>query len=234
MLFIKSLKLIVFLSPIVCIGQSKVYFQAVAGNYAMREMKQFQTDLNDDFWSSGFATKVVSDFPKSLQVTVGYDKMLSSEKYSIGGFLNYGLTKGRLHYGDYSGQIYADQNVSRLQIGARGSASIAGTFAFYSNIGFNYTKLDLELNSIIYNGSSVNNDHKFHSIGINLEPGFCWSYNYKKLISSLQVGYEINVQGKTVYQEDKQSVLINGSGEKVAIDWSGFRLGIGLGYRLRQ
>jgi hypothetical protein len=233
MVYIKRLILVVFFLPIVCVAQSKFYVQGIVGQYSMKEMKKFQHELNEDIVSAGIASKAVTTFPMSLQVTVGYDKILS-DKYSIGGYLNYAVTKGHNHYGDYSGEINFDQNVSRILLGCKAAMRLGHGFEFYGKIGVNYSMLTLESETNIYNSSTERDALEFYSIGINAEPGISWSCTYKKLLLSLQAGHEINLQGKTIFKDNKDLHLINDEGEKVIIDWSGIRLGFGVAYKLGQ
>jgi hypothetical protein len=229
----KALILAVFLLPVVCVAQSKFYIEGIVGTYSMKGMKEFQNELNNDIVSSGFHTKVLADFPMSMQVTAGFDKILG-DKYAIGGYLNYAFTKGHIHYGDYSGELYTDQNVSRILLGCRAATILAGGFEAYGKVGFNYTMLDLDFVTNIYGGPSQRDVLEFYSTGINIEPGISWTYSYKKLLLSLQAGYEISLQGKTIFKENNEAHLLNDAGGKVIINWSGMRLGLGLAYKLGQ
>jgi hypothetical protein len=229
----KRLILVLFLLPITCVAQSEFYIQGIIGQYSMMEMKKFQDELNNDIVSSNISTKIVTDFPMSLQIEAGCDKIYE-DNYSLGGYLNYAFTKGRIHYADYSGEIYSNQNVSRILLGGKAAKNLQSGFELYGKLGLNYSMLQLEFVTNIYGAESKFNAFEFYSLGINIEPGISWSYSYKKLLISLQAGYELNLQGKTIFRDNKDAYLLNQDGDKVIINWSGMRLGLGLAYKLNQ
>lgn len=227
----KRLILILTFLPALCFGQYKIYVNGIVGQYSMKDIKIFQAELNDDLTSSGVPTKIVSEFPASVQLDVGLDKIYESG-FSLGGYLNYTFTKGRMHYRDYSGEVYSDQNVSRIVIGAKASKLLQYGFEFYGKVGINYSTLDLEFVSTINNQGYDADELAFYSTGINMEPGISWTYSYKRLLFSIQTSYEINIQGKTIFKEDEDAYLLNKEGSKVIVNWTGLRSGIGIGIRV--
>lgn len=210
-----------------CVAQSRIYFQGTIGQYTMNSLKEFQMGLNSDINSSGIPTKIVTAFPISLQCDIGFDKILNND-YTLGGYANYAFTKGRMHYSDYSGAAYADQNVSRIVLGFKASKFISRGFAVYGKVGLNYSILKLNFVTTI-NGSGEQTDGTdFYSIGAIIEPGVSWTYPVKSLSFTANGGYELNIQGKTNF--NSESYLLNNVGDKVLINWTGFRIGISLAY----
>jgi len=228
---LKGLLLAILLFPIVCVAQSKFYIQGIIGQYSMKGMKKFQEELNSDINESGYPTEVVTDFPLSLQVELGFDRYFGDD-YSIGVYLNYAFTKGRIHYRDYSGEMYSDQDISRIVLGGKASKFLDYGFSLYGKAGLNYSMMELQFVTDIYGAGSNTEGFEFYSIGVNIEPGISWLYSYKNFSFSTQFGYELNLQGKTMFKESEDAHLLNQDGDKVIIDWSGLRLGLSLAYIL--
>lgn len=214
------------------VAQQMIFIETTVGQYSMRDLKQLQEDLHKQFVDGGLEVKTVTSFPISLQVDAGYLKEFS-EKNSAGIYLNYAMTKGRIHYADYSGETYADQVVSRVVLGGKGIVRLSHGFAIYGKLGLNYSMLGMKFVSIIYGNGEDEELLRFHSLGFNAEPGVLWTYPKGKFSFDIHAGYELNVQGKTLYNESSGAYLQTEAGGNVIINWTGIRTGIGINYHFK-
>ncbi|MGC3945726.1 MAG: hypothetical protein QM762_14595 [Chryseolinea sp.] len=221
-----------FVSSLTLIAQGSLFVEATVGQYSMQTLKQLQTEMQKQFVDGGIEMKTVTEFPISLQVDAGYLKELS-DKYDFGGYLNYAMTKGRIHYADYSGETYADQNVSRVVLGAKGISRLRNRFALYGKLGVNYSMLGMEFVADIYGVGKDDEMHRFHSLGVNIEPGVLWTYNRGMFSFDIHAGYELNAQGKTFSDGGSGSYLQTQEGGNVNINWTGVRAGVGVNYHFK-
>jgi hypothetical protein len=226
---------LIILLPELLLGQRQIYLKSIVGQYTMGDLKQFQDDLISQYNAQGIPLKRELGFPPSVQVEFGVDGVIGRKKANtIGGFANYAITKGQLGYSDYSGETSAAQSLSRFIIGVKSSQSLGHGFSLYAKAGFNYSILSLHFSTNLYSPpSATSKDEKFHSLGFIFEPGVDWKYKIKNFFLLAQAGYEVNVQGKTLLDSNTNLYLLTNAGDKVIIDWSGFRLGLGIGFTIQ-
>jgi hypothetical protein len=214
------------------LAQKSVYVRAVFGTYRMNDMKEFQDELLKDFENNSMPVKITSAFPSSLQVEAGMDFPL--ENCTLGFLMNYAITSGRLHYGDYSGETFAEQNLNRILIGFKASTSIAKNLDVYAKVGVGLSSLNLNFETHINGASSSEKEEvKFKALGLSLEPGVIWQLPYRRFLFSISGGYEINHNGKTKFEElGGDAYLINNNNKPVHLNWSGVRFSTGIAYVL--
>jgi hypothetical protein len=82
----------------------------------------------------------------------------------------------------------------------------------------------------LHGAGSNEDDDTFTAAGLVLEPGIHWTKVHHRFSFTSHAGYELNINGKTWHGEN--SYLINDDGDPVMLDWSGFRLGIGVAFSL--
>lgn len=225
---------LVFFLPCASLAQDRIYIHATAGNYSMRDLKAFQSELLETLNQNTLPVKIVRTFPVSLQGTVGMDFQRNDTR--IGFFINYALTSGKLHYADYSGYSLADQKLNRLALGFSASQNLGHHFQLYGKVGACLSFLDLNFETSL-SGSTLNQkeNYQYKSLGIGLEPGLSWEFPYRRLSFFINVGYEFNFSGKTKYQElDEESYLADKKGNSVLINWSGFRAASGIALTLNK
>jgi hypothetical protein len=222
--------LLMFL-PFLAFTQSRVYVKAVAGNYRMGDMKEFQREWQKDYDNMGVHTKAVAEFPVSLQVDAGMDFSLD-EGARIGFFINYATTYGRLYYADYSGETSGKQNLKRVAFGFRAALDIVDNFEAYGKIGLGLNSMDLLHETSITGAASTKDEIQFNALGAVIEPGIQWRYPYHRFAFALSAGYEFSFNGKTKLNDDTNAYLTNNDGKAVLIDWSGIRVGGGIYFSL--
>ena len=216
--------------PVLGFGQDVIYFNPIVGTYQMEDLRAFQDELKEDFELDGLPLVGVRNFPASLQGELGIT--YEGEEITYGAFLNYALTEGKLHYSDYSGEAFAELQVSRFMLGGKAARKFHEDFQVYGKLGINRSQMFLVSSLTLNGGGNQAEKMDFYAFGLNLEPGLAWDYSFKNLIFSVSGGYELGLQSKTFFDEYDNVYLTHGREEPVYIDWSGFRLGVGVGFRL--
>ncbi len=214
-------------------AQTKLYVSATVGNYSMKDNKDLQEEMLNQL-PENIAYKIVDEFPVSLQADLGIDIDLKPNDITLGGFLNYAMTHGRIDYRDYSGRFTIDQNVERFVIGAKGMKHLGAGFWAYAKAGLVFSSLKIKFSQEIYDFNINPNDEEydFDAKGILVEPGFRWEHTINRFVFFGQAGYELNINGKTNYSDD--TYLQDEDGDAVYMNWSGARLGIGIGFRFQK
>ena len=214
------------------LAQENIYIRAVFGTYQMQDLKDFQEEMLSDFQNELIPVKIVSAFPASLQVEAGMD--FPTKRYTLGFLANYAITSGRLHYSDYSGETFAEQNLNRISIGIKGSTPIARHLDLYAKVSGGLSSLNLNFETHVNGASSdAKEEIDFKAMGVSVEPGMIWQVPFQKFLFSISGGYELNFNGKTNFEKlGAHTYLVNGSSEPVSIDWSGMRLSVGIAFVL--
>ena len=225
--------LLLFSCAVPAVAQENIYVRAVYGTYQMRDLKEFQEEMLSDFQNDLLPVKIVSAFPASLQLEAGMD--FTTKRYTLGFFANYAITSGKLHYSDYSGETFAEQNLNRISIGIKGSTPIARHLDLYAKVSGGLSSLNLNFETHINGASSgAKEEVDFKAMGVSVEPGMIWQVPFQKFLFSISGGYELNFNGKTKFEElSSDTYLVNDNNEPVSIDWSGMRVSVGIAYVLK-
>ncbi len=211
----------------VVLGQSQLYVNLIAGDYAMKDLKGIHANL-EKVYLTEINLPVTSSyiFPKSLQGALTYKYEM--EKTAIGGYLNYAMTGSKLYYGDYSGFTSAEQKVRRVSMGVYGSVDIYKSIQIYGKLGGNISYLNMVFQTYLGQTRAEYENMSFNSEGLTFEPGVAWTNVYRRFTYEIHAGYEVNYQFTTRYNNNKEAYLMY-NGTKARIDWSGLRFGIGIG-----
>jgi hypothetical protein len=214
--------------PIASLAQVNVYLNGTVGTYAMGDLKSLMENIETQFYQRfDIPLNRTSNFPLSLQGEAKFE--IENEYHTYGGYINYAMTKGRSFYGDYSGETFVDQIVRRVVMGSVGGIKLDNTFCLYGKLGLNMSFMNITSGIALTGIDPETEKLGFNSTGISIEPGFSWTKKHKQFLWQLTLGYEINFQGKSMYNEDSNAYLKNGE-EEVKMNWSGIRLGIGMGF----
>lgn len=220
--------------PLATFGQVQVSVRAGYGFYSMSELKTFQEGLK-------------SEFPVSLRTTEAYPpylyyegsfQFIIRERVPLGISVTYGSTGSRLHYSDYSGEIFADQFVKYLAIGL----PVAWIFPSKNtwslqvelkpNISFN--ELALKLQSSVANQTEAE-QLDFKSMDIGIQPGFAIIKRFGPVGLLLQAGFNIGLMnGELFLKKDDAYYLTQRNGDHVSTDWTGLRIAAGINYSFKS
>ena len=225
----------IIILPAHCFAQVHASLSTGLGGFAMNDMKKHQMELKAQF---PVGVKVIKSFPSywfyDLSITGNV-----SDRVRVGGTIGFMSTGGRMDYRDYSGSIGCDQIATTWTPAFRGDVLInpksQWPVYYTTRIGAAFGLYELNAYSDI-NGDEDRNNIKFQSINAFIEPGFIVTHKVAGPLSvTVSAGYNIAVfKGKQKFSTDNSLFLLNNSNEKITLDWSGFRLGIGLSVNLTE
>jgi hypothetical protein len=231
MKYIISLFLIAF--PCYCFSQIHVSLSAGHGGFSMRDMKQHQSELRKQFPAD---VEVIESFPSSWF----YEFSAMGEipdHLRIGAMVGYSSTDGRMHYKDLSGKIECDQITTAVSFAIIGDLLLNPDHKFLMSFNWKAGAMfgRYRLNTLLEFPPQHDAENiKFYSTNFFIEPGFRLSKRlFSKVSATLSAGYNFNVVcGKLYWVEDNDFHLQDDSGDKIVLDWSGYRLSAGVSIAL--
>lgn len=227
-----------FMISSILLAQSSVMvsFHPIYGSYEMESMKDFQEELYTDALELDLPFKIVDNFP----AYIGYELQIGVDNDD----LEYGLhlggrsTGGRVSYSDYSGKYNIDNEMRSFEVGtyfgikAHESAKI--NFMMTVLFGVSFTNLNLISNFHLTDQEPQIETVEFAAKNFLFAPGLKirWTIS-KSLFADFTARYDIQAPGKLRLTDDKRAHLENKKEEAVRANWSGFRVSIGLGFKIR-
>jgi hypothetical protein len=209
----------------------KVNFTLGYGQYAQQDLKEFQNQFLDEF---PVEPKITESFPPYwyYDASINY---LFNDRLSLGISGTYGSSAGRMHYKDYTGEIMFDVLANYFSIGIPVGFKLNPqneTWQLAAEVtpSIVLSNVDLEFQSRL-GTQEERESFKFNSLNVALQPAVALSRKIQKFGLNVLAGYNLTVlKGDVFYKEQDDAYLLNESGEKVKIDWSGFRVGLGISY----
>lgn len=224
----------IFLVSTIVHAQKQIYLKGTAGNYWMHSMKEILIMHHQNFRNLGVVGTIEPNFSASSQWELGMDFTLHDQflrKHLLGFFVGFaGHTYGKVFFEDSSRDWLYSYNMQRFIAGARGELAIGREFLLYGKAGIGFSNM-FRTQKMIRNGSGINTGVRFFSRGISFEPGVEWKHSFKSLFVFGCFGYEMNFSGK-IYGKNG-GTLSDINGLPLRFDWSGFRLGAGVGFSLQ-
>jgi hypothetical protein len=200
----------------------------------MSELQKIQRNASDIIiFEYEIPFKNIESFPSYFT----YEFQFVNENHSS---FNYGLhysyasTGARSYYADYSGEVISDYLLYSHNIGIlletftttfeNHNIIIGGKIAYvYSDLtNSNYLEV-LDFNEKV----EVN----FESSSFSIEPTISYQFSFGDLFARLNLSYLISIGGKFT-MKNNEDIFINSSNGELAPEWSGYRIGISLGYIL--
>jgi hypothetical protein len=213
----------------------QIQFTTGIGTYALKSMKSHGENLQQSF---PVDARFVDKFPSYPFYTLSILQRIGN--CYVGGSGSYGSTGARINYTDYSGSISADQNVRYFEFGApfavllNRKASL-GFLKFTAKPTVVFGRYVLLLTTRL--GDTIESEKaKFTSVNLGIESGLSYSRKvFKSFELELQGGYNFNFyKGELLYSTNDSYSLEDKDGKKVTLDWSGFRVGLGIAYQLKR
>ncbi len=200
------------------------------GSFAMKDMKKLQ----DSFMEEAIIPyKVTASFPSFLTFELQYVTELNDD-FAIGGQLGYKSTGGRMHYGDYSGESYVNQELGAFSIGFHMSSYLQKeekyAIPIFLNVDAVFTNLMIE-SGLRIGDQQESEQVKFKSLGILFEPGVGYRKYFSWFVLGFDLGYEINFNDKLYFTEDDEAYLVDDQDNPLKAQWSGLRMKLGAGIR---
>ena len=225
---------IIVIVPLATFGQLQFSFRAGYGFYSMSELKTFQEGLKSDF---PVVLKTTESYPPYLYYE-GSGQYIIRKRLPIGISITYGSSGSRIHYSDYSGEIFADQLANYVAIGLPVgwifSSKNTWSFQLEMKPTISFNKLALKLQSKVAN-QQESEKLDFKSIDISIQPGFAITKRFGQVGLLFQTGYNIALSnGNLFLKEDDEYYLVQKNGDTVSTNWAGLRIAAGMSYTFRS
>jgi hypothetical protein len=229
---LKIFCLAVFLN-FISFSQSNVKFFSVISynNYSMDGLKQQQNELLNGILQQNIPAEITESYPAYYGFKIGFliplmDEIKSS--LSIGSSIQHGSTAGRIHYQDYSGQLRIDQLTNYTGIGAvlQFESHYSSNINLGYNLSINYMLSSLSNEIYFQVGNETQSETlDFSSSSFGIEPEIIPSYQLGLLQIGASLSYLIYIPSDLEYDDISDAFLVNENGDRVDINWSGFRIG---------
>lgn len=234
----KSLEAIFICLSLFFFSETQAQFQiAISSGYAtykMEDLKAHQEELRPQF---PVDAKTTVSFPGYLfyELNGGYT---FNSKLFTGVGIAYGSTGGKIHYGDYSGEISLEHRLKHFTL-----STIVGRKILLKDRlnlildlqpSFIFGGLEMAFESRI--GTDVEDDlTSFKSLNIAIQPNIQLERRAGPVFLFIRAGYSQNIfSSKLFLKADDQYYLLDEDGEKIRADWSGLRATLGLSYVLKS
>jgi hypothetical protein len=218
----------------VAYNQTEFTFFASASynSFSLEELKQQQEELLNSMNTRNLPYKITQAFPSYYGFKAGFLISLENNEMrtiSLGAAVQHQSTGGRIQYQDYSGEDRMDEVLAGTGIGALFNYELHFTSRF--DCGFNLAAYYLFSNIALSYHFQVDNIardqlYKFNSSSLAFEPEIVPSINIWKINIGISFSYLFYLPSTFAFEEDKNSYLRNNMGDKVKLDWSGFRMGL--------
>ena len=200
-------------------------------NYSMDGLKQQQNELLNGILQQNIPAKVTESYPAYYGFKIGFLIPLKDDiksTLSIGSSIQHGSTAGRIHYQDYSGELSIDQLVDYTGIGAmlQYESHYSSKFNLGYNLSINYMLSSLSNELYFQVGNETQNEIlDFSSSSFGIEPEIIPSYQLGLLQFGASLSYLIYIPSDLEYDDISDAFLVYENGDRVDINWSGFRIG---------
>lgn len=233
----KILSLIIVILSFTSINaQQEIGISGGYGSYLMSSLRFMQNEISQN--SDLNLTKTTS-FPPYFNYSFRYGSKVDEKSY-FGAIFGLMSTGARSSLSDYSGFVYSDINLVGLRAGSYFKQKFFGTNFINKSMDFSYM---IDISGIYTVGTFVDslriydtpvkegNKLKLNSIGLYTEPLLVIDFNLTSFLSlELMAGGALNVNLPFFYQ--KLSNKLEYNGRSIRPNWSGFRIGAGLIFRL--
>jgi hypothetical protein len=210
----------------------KLGIQSGYGSYSMSGLKGFNSFVVS---SIPFETRVVDSYPSYVYYQPSL--IYSFNDFSFGALYSYQSTGSRISSVDYSGEYKLDTRIKTSAIGFsiehnfRIVENPMPYFAPYLKLGYMFTSMQLNEFLRVYDETYVDYGLQLSSDNYFIEPGIKIGYGFGKLDTNLSLGYLFQF-GDGYLKGPNKTYLITDKDKKISPDWSGFRLGISLVFRI--
>ncbi len=211
----------------------KLFVEFGHGGFGMAEMKSFQQEIQNQL---EFDARIIENFPAYYTVK-GSLLFVDFEDVTIGFTGGTMSTGGRVSYGDFSGSYRADSELSATYFGLIGEHIFLKRNNLELTVNaspyINTSTLDFSTEFIIQDNRQVQL-LTFVSTSLGVESGFTARYYFGPMFVQAFFGGNFNIGGDLELKTDRDAVLIDGAGEIVKTNWSGYRANIGIGINFKR
>lgn len=204
-----------------------VLFRTGIGTYSMKSQKSFQREFRTQ---SGIPMKNVHDFPPYL--TFGFSAGIrTSAASTLGVWMDYCSTGGRLHYKDYSGMARFDQLLKAYQFGVYYQVQInkSRNWPLFATIHNSLIATRLTMTSeLVLGKQSQSESLSLRSLNFSFRPGIALQKKVKVFVFQASAGFDIEAHGK-MRENKKDRWFETSNGKALTAQWDGLRLSLGAG-----
>ena len=215
-----------------CYAQVEVSAGMGVGWFTMNELGELQEAIQSTY---PVAVRITEEFPPYFIYNASIIWRLSSN-ISLGPYYQYGSTGGRVHYEDFSGEIYSDQllHYNTLALSIAQELSLKNNFLLRIDLHPGVTFTNLEIIDFVKIGEQSHREsYKFHSVNATIQPTAELQKFWGQFGIKIYAGFHMPVySGKLKFDEDKNSYLTGGNNDPIVADWTGLRLGLTGTYRI--
>jgi len=205
------------------------------GSYEMGDLKDLTSSIKSDL---PFTTELASNFP----IYWNYNASLNIQlrKAEVGLVYTFQSTGNHLAQGDYSGYYNLKLNVNSHAPALRFKYAVYDNdiilVYFYTLIGAHFSELDITEEMSLYEQNITDESYNLKSIDPFMELGVNASYHWKRMLFSVSVGYQHQLGQQVLESTDDTKFELKNpqTGDDVGVDWSGFRLTAGIGFKLNN
>jgi hypothetical protein len=200
--------------------------------FNMSSLKDLQRELLSDLTTQGIDAQITESYPAHLGFQIGLLFLLNpsgDRDLWLGGFYDYATTGGRVHYSDYSGEVKADQIANAYSVGGIISLNASDDELLKLDVSLSARLIfsDLDNEFLLRIGEDEQKETlSFSSFSFGIEPTITPSIVLSNFNLGLPVSYLVSIPTTLEYSRNSNAYLVNNSGDKVSIDWSGLKLGL--------
>lgn len=222
----RLLILFLFLSWRVSVGQFQTYLEGGYGLYMMEDMKDLQQEL---VLESGVSLESSSAFPPYFNYGIQMGYKLES-KLEMGLTYRFFSTGAGSGYSDYSGSASIDQLLRAYSIGLYVSKqinkSITWPMVLSVNISRIHTTVDIESSLVLGNNEPASDIITLEGNGWGASVSLMFQRNFtRNLFAFGKLGLEAFANKELLFDDIETDLKA---------DWSGPRVGLGLGFILHS
>ena len=195
-------------------GQSGLHATLYTGSYSMKNMKRLLKETG---------LPVTRNYTGGLNFEIGYSGGASRNTFGV--YYNHINTEGVATQGSSMVKHYANREV----LGFLDYIEIKKYLHAGVKLGFDYSALRIKTE-----GLTPAYDTKFNSIGFLIAPTVLWTYSIGVVDIRAEASYELNQQGITTQNGDTSVSLVTGDGKSAKMNWSGYRVGVGIAYKFQK
>ncbi len=205
------------------------------GDFTMSDIHKLQNGVLGELQDMSIEAKITSSFPDFYYTRVEAINTFNPA-YAGGLTWMHMETGGRIHYEDYSGEILSEQLVISNGLGIYNSWTLGGLQKFKAKFNIPvyalWSKLILEDQTMIY-AESTNSSLELLALGFGCNPSISLTQALFRFQISLEGGYQLSFS-EAFHLKNNSDAILRVGGTKVGPDWSGFRVGMTLGYKLSR
>jgi hypothetical protein len=200
------------------------------GTFAMGDVKSLLKEQHRSI--SGLPAQITHNYPAYGVWTARV--LLVRGEGSVGINVKSMSSGARISYRDYSGKITLDHLASAKALGGSVARALWRSkqweFRLRGDADVLVSRVQLKNQITVYD-QQEEEVVDLRSIGIALEPGTVLSYKKGRFSAGLDLGYFLNANGPLHLKGEPEFYLVDGSNNKIAANWSGFRGSLGIAYQ---